>query len=111
MPTRVSLIPYTGHWQMNSSGPAGGSGHTHHRKSCECEVPPPPRDCRIGPAGSKSPRGLQLMAVRPSENFTLIGKSSGSLRLRLSISGVGSSSRPGVPGRMRRARKNSNPLA
>ncbi len=30
MPTRVSPIPYTGHWQMNSSGPAGGSGHTHH---------------------------------------------------------------------------------
>ena len=33
MPIRVSPIPYTGHWQMNSSGPAGGSGHTHHRKS------------------------------------------------------------------------------
>jgi hypothetical protein len=32
-PTRVSPIPYTGHWQMNSSGPVVGSGHTHHRKS------------------------------------------------------------------------------
>ena len=59
--------------------------------------------------GSKSPRGLPLMAVRPSENCTLIGKSSGFRRLRLSLSGVGSSSRPGVPGWMRRARKNSNP--
>ena len=51
------------------------------------------------------------MAVRPSENCKLIWKSSGSLSLRLSISGVGSSSRPGVPGRMRRPMKNSNPLA
>jgi hypothetical protein len=33
MPTRVSPIPNIGHWQMNSSGPAGGSGHAHHRKS------------------------------------------------------------------------------
>ena len=33
MPTRVCPIPYTGHWQMNSSGPAGGSGHTHHWNS------------------------------------------------------------------------------
>jgi hypothetical protein len=27
MPTRVSPIPNTGHWQMNSSGPAEGSAH------------------------------------------------------------------------------------
>jgi len=59
------------------------------------------------PRGSKSPRGLPLMAVRPSENRTLTGKSPGSLPRRLRISGAGSSSRPGVPGRMRRARKNS----
>ena len=63
------------------------------------------------PRGSKSPRGLPLMAVRPSENRTLTGKSPGSLPRRLRISGAGSSSRPGVPGRMRRARKNSNPPA
>jgi hypothetical protein len=30
MLTRVSLIPSVGHWQMNSSGPLGGSGHAHH---------------------------------------------------------------------------------
>ena len=33
MPTRVFPIAYTGHWQMNSSGPVGGSGRTHHRKT------------------------------------------------------------------------------
>jgi hypothetical protein len=40
MATRVSPIPYASHWQLNSSGPAGGSGHTHHRKSWECLEPP-----------------------------------------------------------------------
>jgi hypothetical protein len=111
MPIRVSPIPYTGHWQMNSSGPAGGSGHTttERAESASCR-----RHRAI--AGSalwvqSHHVGFPLMALRPSENCKLIVKSSGSLRLRLSISGVGSLSRPGVPGRMRRARKNSNPLA
>jgi hypothetical protein len=42
---------------MNSSGPLGGSGHAHHRKTTRCELPPPPLDRRIGPAGS-APAGL-----------------------------------------------------
>jgi hypothetical protein len=33
MLTRVSPIPNAGHWQKNSSGPGGGRGHAHHRKS------------------------------------------------------------------------------
>ena len=61
------------------------------------------------PRGDLEPTGPILQSR--GGGGTLIGNSSGSLSLRLRISGVGSSSRPGVPGRIRRARTNSNPLA
>ena len=74
-------ISYIGHRQMNSSGPLGGSGQAHHRKSCECVEPPPPRD-RIGSVGSDSPRSLPLATSVPSESSKLKnGTASGSVRL------------------------------
>src|SRR6516165_3553107 len=58
---------------MNSSGPAGGNGHAHHRSCWKCEVPPP-RGCRIGPGGSASPRRPSLMTVWPSASCKLMWK-------------------------------------
>ena len=52
MPARDSAMPNAGHSQTNSSGPAGGSGHVHHRETNECGPPPPANGYRTGPAGS-----------------------------------------------------------
>ena len=65
-------MPNAGHSQTNSSGPAGGSGHDHHRETKECGPPPPAIGYRTGPAGSESrsllpPPGLPA-ALLPSEN-------------------------------------------
>ena len=48
-------MPNAGHSQTNSSGPAGGSGHVHHRETNECGPPPPANGYRTGPAGSGAP--------------------------------------------------------
>jgi hypothetical protein len=107
MPTRVSPAPS---WQTNSSGPLGGSGHAHHRQTIRCELPPPPRDCRIGPVGSASPSDLPLMTVLPSASCKLIWKDCRSASTLLRAPGTGSPSKPGTSGRMRRVTKNSKPL-
>ena len=65
-------MPNVGHSQTNSTGPAGGSGHVHHRETKECGPPPPANGNRTGPAGSESrscprPPGLPA-ALPPSEN-------------------------------------------
>src|SRR5260370_40113372 len=58
MPTRDSAMPNAGHSQTNSSGPAGGSGHVHHREMNEGGPPPPANGYSTGPAGSASSSGL-----------------------------------------------------
>ncbi len=58
MPARDSAMPNAGHSQTNSSGPAGGSGHVHHREMNECGPPPPANGYSTGPAGSASWSGL-----------------------------------------------------
>ncbi len=107
MPTRVSPVSS---WHMNSRGPRGGSGHAHHRESRQCDVPPPPRDRRIGAAGSASSGGLPLGTMRPSESRRLSWKDCRSASVPLGAPGTGSSSKPGASGRMRRVTKISNPL-
>jgi hypothetical protein len=67
MPIRVSPIPYTGHWQMNSSGPAGGRPH------------PPLKELRVRAAAATArlqdrPCGFEVTAWSSADGRTTIGE-------------------------------------
>jgi hypothetical protein len=68
MPTRVSPIPYTGHWQMNSSGPAGGQ-RPH----------PPLEQLRMRGAAATArlqdrPCGFKVAMWSPADGLAAIGE-------------------------------------